>query len=247
MQDVETLQIDKIHDLIPSPQSPPSATPVFRGLIVGEAHRLFDDNLAQDESVPTIPDRQAVFHHLTARLDSPAAQPATSPGVTVWQLSLDLMSEQEAVMAVARRALAGHVEAGGQDGEVDETLVGIIERVEALLARIPECFHTCTSGKVSPIRKAMRQLQEVHRRHPTSPELLGFLAMILVRLDRAPDYEELLEEARSLEEHAISDMLRGLYLAIQPQSAAELAPRQQPLYDTEQDQRDPEAVFLQTE
>ena len=114
------------------------------------------------------------------------------------------VSEQEAVVARARQALSGDPAA---DGEQDETLVGIVQRVDDLLARIPDRFHACTSGKVSPIRKAMKELQDVRKRHPTSPELLGYLAMVLVRLDRTEDYEELLDEVRSLGQHAVGEVL----------------------------------------
>lgn len=249
----EANHIDK---MILTPKSPPSASPALRGLILGEAHRLFDDNLELDDRVPTIPARMAVFHHLQARLDAPAREPDERPGVTVFQvlaeqlemavaqatLCLDLLpeyprqvarlvqrgeisqrivreyvervearaakgadvSEQEAVVARARQALSGDPAA---DGEQDETLVGIVQRVDDLLARIPDRFHACTSGKVSPIRKAMKELQDVRKRHPTSPELLGYLTMVLVRLDRTEDYEELLDEVRSLGQHAVGEVL----------------------------------------
>ena len=248
-------EADHLDKMILTPKSPPSASPALRGLILGEAHRLFDDNLELDDRVPTIPARMAVFDHLRARLDAPAREPDERPGVTVFQvlaeqlemavvqaaLCLDLLpeyprqvarlvqrgeigqrmvreyvervearaaagadvSEQEVVIARARQALAGDEAAGEQD----ETLVGIVQRVDDLLGRIPDRFHAFTSGRVSPFRKAMKELQQVRKRHPTSPELLGYLAMVLVRLDRADDYEELLDEVRSLGRHAVGEVL----------------------------------------
>ena len=61
----EANHIDK---MILTPKSPPSASPALRGLILGEAHRLFDDNLELDDRVPTIPARMAVS--ITCRPDS---------------------------------------------------------------------------------------------------------------------------------------------------------------------------------
>ena len=60
---------------------------------------------------------------------------------------------------------------------------------------------------MSPIGKAMKELQDVRKRHPTSPELLGYLTMVLVRQDRTEDYEELLDEVRSLGQHAVGEVL----------------------------------------
>ena len=252
---------NSIHKLIVAPQSPASASPALRALIIGEAHRLFDAIVEGDERVASIPARQVVWQHMAARLDTPAVEPDLRPGVTVWQLlteqlelalvravlSLDLvpdyarevarlvrrgevgrravqhyikgleaaaaeganLSEREAVLAMARRALAG-AEPGGdgtESDEVDETLVGIVQRVEDLLARIPERYHACTSGKVSPMRRVMKELKDTRRRHPTSPELLGYLSMILVRLDRCDDYNNLLDEVRSLGPHAVGEVL----------------------------------------
>ena len=249
-------EADHVDKMILTPKSPPSASPALRGLILGDAHRLFDDNLDEDDRVPTIPERMAVFDHLRARLDAPAREPDERPGVTVFQvlaeqlemavvqatLCLDLLpeyprqvarlvqrgeigrrmvreyvegvvaraeegfdvSEQEIVIARARQALTGDEAA---EDEQDETIVGIVQRVDDLLGRIPDRFHAFTSGRVSPFRKAMKELQHVRKRHPTSPELLGYLAMVLVRLDRADDYEELLDEVRSLGRHAVGEVL----------------------------------------
>jgi len=198
---------------------------------------------------------------MAARLDAPAVEPGSQPGVTIWQLlteqlelslvravlSLDFvpdyvrevarlvrrgeigrravkqyiegleataaegadLSEREAVLAMARRAMAGDDSTGGgaENDEVDETIVGIVQRVEDLLARIPERYHACTSVKVSPMRRVMKELKDTRRRHPTSPELLGYLSMILVRLDPSDDYAELLDEVRSLGTHAVSEVL----------------------------------------
>ena len=58
--------------------------------------------------------------------------------------------------------------------------MGIVQRVDDLLARIPDRFQACTSDKVSPIRKAVKELQDVRKQHSTSPELLGYLTMVLV-------------------------------------------------------------------
>jgi hypothetical protein len=115
------------------------------------------------------------------------------------------VAEQEAVVSRARLALTG--DAGAADREdSDETLVGIIPLVDELLKRIPERFQACTTGKVSPLRKTMKELMELRRRHPTSPEQLGYLAMIFVRLDGVDDYDELLEQVRSLERHAVGEV-----------------------------------------
>jgi hypothetical protein len=81
--------------------------------------------------------------------------------------------------------------------------VGIVQCVDDLLARIPDRFQACTSGKVSPIRKAMKELQDVSKRHSASRELLGYLTIVLVRLYRTEDYEELLDAVRSLGQHAV--------------------------------------------
>lgn len=251
-------EADSIHKLIITPQSPPSASPALRGIILGEAHRLFDADVEADERVPSIPARMEVWNHMAAKLDAPRKEPDLRPGVTVWQLldehleltlvravlSLDLvpdyaaevarlvhrgaigrgavaqyvadqeaaaadgadLSEREAALAMARRALAGD-DIDSQGEPIDEVLVGIVQRVDELLARVPERYHACTSGKVSPLRKVMKELTETRKRHPTSPELLGYLAMILVRLDQADDYEALLDEVRSLGQHAIGEVL----------------------------------------
>ena len=56
--------------------------------------------------------------------------------------------------------------------------MGIVQCVDDLLARIPDRFQACTSGKVSPICKAMKELQDVRKRHSTSRELLGYLTLV---------------------------------------------------------------------
>ena len=255
-------EADSIHKLIVTPQSPSSASPALRSLIIGEAHRLLDAVLEEDERLPTDSMRHAVWQDMAARLDAPASESDTCLPVTVWQilteqqeltlaravLSLDLVpnypsevaglvrrgplgrravveyierlqaveddgydvSDRAAVLAMARRALEGPdraTDAATEYIEVDTILVGIVQRVEDLLSRIPERYHTCTSGKVSPMRKLMKDLAETRRRHPTSPELLGYLAMMLVRLDRCDDYDELLDEVRSLGPHAVGEVL----------------------------------------
>ena len=57
-------EADHVDKMILTPKSPPSASPTLRGLILGEAHRLFDDNLEEDDRVPTIPERMAESHDL---------------------------------------------------------------------------------------------------------------------------------------------------------------------------------------
>lgn len=247
-------EISRIHDLLAMPQSPPNAAPVFRGLLVGEAHRMFDENLDIDERTPDIPSKRSVFEHFVARLDAPVADIPIQPAVTVWQLldeqveiavaramlSLDLAENYEASIAelvqrgaISRGAVAAFVEEleqlaadghsvadrgmilavakrslmGGDVEGIDPALADIVPRVRRLLKRVPERFHVHTSGKASPLRKALLKVEEVHKRHPTSPEQLGYLAMALVRLDRHEDYDELLAEVRAMGEHAVGEVL----------------------------------------
>jgi hypothetical protein len=108
-------------------------------------------------------------------------------------------------VARARRALAGDEP---EEGEEDELLVSIVAQVGEIVELIPERFHTFTSGKVSPLRRTMKEFEEVRRRHPTSPEQLGHLAMVLVRLDGVEHYETLLGIVKALGEHAVGEVLQ---------------------------------------
>lgn len=122
-----------------------------------------------------------------------------------------LAAEEQGVVIAAKKALLAARAARGEDigslpGEehADADLISLlVPRVNDILAALPEKPHACTSGSLTPLRKAMKEFEEIKRRYPTDLEQLGPLAMALVRLDCAENYEELLSYVRWMGKYAI--------------------------------------------
>ena len=97
------------------------------------------------------------------------------------------------------------------EGALDDAamLAEMATRVSSIVEALPERLHTGTSGIVSPVRRALREFEHVRRRHPTDPDQLGHLAMVLVRLNRLDNYDELLDHIRWMGWHAIGKVLPG--------------------------------------
>ena len=53
----------------------------------------------------------------------------------------------------------------------------------------------------------MREFDQLRRNYPTAPDQLAWLAMVLVRLDLAPNYEELLDQVRWMGLYAVGTRL----------------------------------------
>jgi hypothetical protein len=122
-----------------------------------------------------------------------------------------LAAEQQGVIVAAQKALLAARTARGEDvsslpGQelIDADLIAVlVPRVGEILEALPEKPHACTSGSLTPLRKAMKEFEEIKRRYPTDLEQLGPLAMALVRMDCAENYEELLGYVRWMGKYAI--------------------------------------------
>ena len=119
--------------------------------------------------------------------------------------------EQQIVVVNASRALesAGTgSEAGAVElGEDADILGDILTRVETILEMLPDPYHTATSGSISPLRRCLREFETKRRRHRTDPLQLAHLAMALVRMDRAGNYGELLDQIRWMRHFAVGKVL----------------------------------------
>ena len=125
--------------------------------------------------------------------------------------------EQQIVVVIvnARRALAeaGDDEARREpDGQPQmhgdaDILAEMRQRVGEAMELVPERYHVFTSGGVSPLRRALKELETMRRRHPTDSEQLGLLAMVLVRLDKCEAHPEMLEYVRWMRHYAIGQVL----------------------------------------
>jgi len=83
--------------------------------------------------------------------------------------------------------------------------------VAQIVEQLPERLHEGTSDKITPLRRAMREFENIRRASPTHPNQLGALAMVLVRLDRCERYEELLGHVRWMGEYAVGNLVgKGL-------------------------------------
>jgi hypothetical protein len=148
------------------------------------------------------PDYQRIVRRLAGR------GPQTRKWMQQFVAAIANDPEQQAVAVNVRRALEGHGDVGAALGEVhkdSEILGNLVERVDAVLELLPERLHSCTGGGLTPLRKAMKEFEEIKRRFPTDPAQLGPLAMALVRLDRADNYAALLEQTRWMGEYAIGE------------------------------------------
>ena len=118
---------------------------------------------------------------------------------------------RQIAVAAARRGLTarrGERKNGDADGE-DSGLGNMYERVAQIVERLPERLHEGTSEKITPLRRAMREFENMRRASPTHPNQLGALAMVLVRLDRCDQYEELLEHVRWMGDYAVGNLVKG--------------------------------------
>lgn len=120
--------------------------------------------------------------------------------------------EQQVVVVTATQALEA-AGTGSEDGPVemheDADILGeIITRVEAILGMLPDPFHTATSGSISPLRRSLREFETMRGRHRTDPLQLAHLAMALVRMDRARNYGELLDQIRWMRHFAVGKVLK---------------------------------------
>ena len=111
----------------------------------------------------------------------------------------------------AALGIAGEISEEQIEGALDDAamLAELVTRVSSIVDNLPERLHTGTSGNVSPVRRAIREFEQIRRRHPTDPDQLGHLAMVLVRLNRLGNYEELLDDIRWMGRHAIGKVVAG--------------------------------------
>lgn len=122
-----------------------------------------------------------------------------------------LAAEQQGVVVAAKKALLAARAARGEDvgslpgqEHADADLISVlVPRVDEIIEALPDKPHACTSGSLTPLRKAMKEFEEIKRRYPTDLEQLGPLAMALVRLDCAENYEQLLDHVRWMGKYAI--------------------------------------------
>jgi hypothetical protein len=127
-----------------------------------------------------------------------------------------LAAEHQGVIVNLQRALAAARAAGGeelveavdQQDQDAEVLADLVQRVEAILGLVPEKPHNATSGSRTALRRALKEFAAIRQRHPADPDQLGPLAMALVRLDQADNYEKLLEQVRWMGKYALGRRLK---------------------------------------
>jgi len=117
---------------------------------------------------------------------------------------------RQIAVAAARRGMAARQgKVNGEEVDVDDGGLGnLYERVNQIVTLLPERPHTATSGLITPLRKALREFETVRQQTPTHPQQLGPLAMVLVRMDRLENYEELLGHIRWMGEHAVGHLVK---------------------------------------
>ena len=96
-------------------------------------------------------------------------------------------------------------EAAGELHPDHEILGDLVRQVDRIAAMLPERMHASTSGSRTLLRRVSREFEDLRRRHATDPGQLGTLAMVLVRLDRADNYEELLDQIRWMGPYAVGE------------------------------------------
>lgn len=86
---------------------------------------------------------------------------------------------------------------------------GVFDQVGQILGLLPAParLYACTSGSAMALRRSLRRFELLRARHPTDPEQLAWLAMVMVRLDRAANYERLLDQVRALGNQAVGQRL----------------------------------------
>ena len=111
----------------------------------------------------------------------------------------------------AALGIEGEISEEQIDGALDDAamLAEMATRVSSIVDGLPERLHAGTTGTVSPVRRALREFEQARRRHPTDPEQLAHLAMVLVRLNQVDNYDQLLDEIRWMGRHAIGKVVRG--------------------------------------
>ncbi len=76
------------------------------------------------------------------------------------------------------------------------TAEDLVSQVSRILALLPPRLHAASSGSATALRRPLREFEQLRARHPTDPDQLPLLAMVLVRLDRAENYPLLLDQVR---------------------------------------------------
>jgi hypothetical protein len=74
----------------------------------------------------------------------------------------------------------------------------VVGQVSQVLALLPPRPHAASSGGATALRRALRAFEQLRRRHPDDPEQFAWLAMVLVRLDRAENSGQLLDQIRAM-------------------------------------------------
>lgn len=118
--------------------------------------------------------------------------------------------QQIAVLNASQALEAGGWQAGGGAAAMhpDQEILGdLVERVNRVVALLPERLHLSTSGGATAVRRPMKEFEQLCRSYPTAPDQLAWLAMVLVRLDRAPNYEALLDQVRWMGPYAVGTRL----------------------------------------
>lgn len=118
--------------------------------------------------------------------------------------------QQIAVLNASQALEAGGWQAGRDAATVhpDQEILGdLVERVNRVVALLPERLHLSTSGSATAVRRPMKEFEQLRRHYPTDPSQLAWLAMALVRLDLAPNYQELLDQVRWMGLYAVGTRL----------------------------------------
>lgn len=119
--------------------------------------------------------------------------------------------EQQIAVLNARQALAAGGWQTGEDAAAahpDQEILGdLVERVNRVVALLPQRLHLCSSGSATAVRRPMKEFEQLRRNYPTAPDQLAWLAMVLVRLDLAQNCEELLDQVRWMGQYAVGARL----------------------------------------
>ncbi|MCC7264690.1 MAG: hypothetical protein IT369_19415 [Candidatus Latescibacteria bacterium] len=91
------------------------------------------------------------------------------------------------------------------EGPMEGPVEDIVDQVSRILALLPSRLHAASSGSATAPRRLLRDFEYLRTRFPNDPDQLPLLAMVLVRLDHAENYEQLLEEIRALGSQALGE------------------------------------------
>ena len=204
----------------------------LKALLVGEARALLGKHVSADQLEPPtiLKESDAELRLATVRamlcLDlapnfqaSVAAMAGREPEIDEILEDFVAMAgrdeERQVAVAGVQRALDSQRQKLGLKGRStdalhpDHHILGDLqETVSRIQSLLPQRMHGLSSDTGTALRKAIRDFERLRSNNPSDPTQLGALAIVLVRLDRADNYWELLDLVRGMGDYAIGYLIK---------------------------------------